>query len=562
MRPIPRGVAAMSRRRLLAMAGLGAAATLGGGSLLAGCSREPESGGTATRLDRLSEQLPTHQPLDLVTPDLPVPAPAASGYTRYPGNLVRAIEQQPGQGGGPISVTTLYWGPTPPGNGENAYVDTINNERLGVECRFSIQDGNTYDDPLTTMLASRDVPDVLIVPSWNTFVPRFPDAATTLFVDLSTYLAGDKALDFPMLATLPTDQWRHCFWGEKLRAVPFVNDNPFAWGLFHRKDLVDPLGVGLPTTAEELYEIGKEVTDPGANRWAFNDVFEYVKMMFGVRNDERGYSLDADGNVVYQLETEEYKAALEFTRKLFEEELVHPDSVADPDADSMLAFNSGQLLFAQNGLGAWKPSQIEQQTVTPGYHMEVIPVFSHDGASEPVVHGGGGPIFYTFLKQGLEEARIREILGVLNWCAAPFGTMEWEERQYGFEGVHFDERAEDGTPVNNDTYHEEYADQFTFMSGRNPVQIGSPEIPGWIDSYAAWATDAVQYIPENPWASYKLEAPAAMSQADEFRKDTERDLLRGRRPLTDLDDVIAQWKRTGGDAGREFMAGALESDDA
>lgn len=560
MRYPPRGVVPTSRRRFLTMAGLGVVAAAGAGSLLAGCSRRPETGGTATRLDRLADQLPTRQPLELVSPDLAVPPPAASGFRSYPANLVRAVDGQPGRGGDPIRVTTLYWGPTPPGVGQNAYLDTINQQRLGVVCDFSIQDGNTYEEPLTAMLAARDVPDVLVVPSWNTLVPRFPDAATTLFEDLSGYLAGDRVREFPMLATFPTDQWQHCFWGERLRAVPFVNDNPFGWALYYRKDLLDPLGVGLPTTADELYEIGKELTDPDNNVWAFNDLFRYAKMVFGVPNDEQGYSLTAGGEVVHEVETEQYAAALEFTRRLFEEGLIHPDSVADPDADPKLAFNSGQQLFLQDGIGAWKGMQLEQQGVTPGYDMRAVPVFAHDGG-EPLVYGGGEPIFYTFIRQGLEPDRVREILGVLNWCAAPFGTLEWEERQHGFEGVHFDERASDGTPVNNDRYHEEYGEQFTFMSGRNPVQVGSPEIPGWIDAYAEWATRAAPLIPENPWASFKLEAPAAMPQAGQFVLDSERDILRGRRDLSELPEVIAQFKRTGGDDGREFLAGALDDAD-
>ncbi|QSB16400.1 extracellular solute-binding protein [Natronosporangium hydrolyticum] len=559
MRPPFRPLAA-SRRRFLTMAGLGAAAALGGGTLLSGCGRDPEAGGAATQLDRLADQLPTHQPLDLVTPDLVVPPPAASAFTRYPSELTRAITEQPGRGGPPIQATTLYWGPTPPGSGRNAYLDTINDERLGVTCQFSIQDGNTYDEPLTAMLAARDVPDVLVVPSWNTNVPRFSDAASLLFADLSEYLSGDQVLDFPMLATLPTDQWQHCFWGERLRAVPFVNDNPFGWVLFHRADLFGPMGLGLPTTAEELYEIGREVTDPGNNVWAFNDIWRYVKMVFGVPNDEEGYSINSAGEVVHEVETEEYAAALEFARRLFDEGLIHPDSVADPSTDPKPSFASGQVMFMQDGLGAWRGMQLEEQRATSGFDMQAVPVFAHDGGA-PVVYGGGEPIFYTFIKEGLGEDRVREILGVLNWCAAPFGTEEWEERQHGFEGVHFDERAEDGTPVNNDTFHDEYAEQFTFLSGRNPVQIGSPEIPGWVESYAEWASQAAPHIPENPWAAFKLEQPAAMSQARQFLEDTEHDLLRGRRDLSDLDDVIAQWRRTGGDRGRDFLAGALEDDD-
>lgn len=561
MRHPPRGAMA-SRRSFLTMAGLGAVAATGAGGLLAGCGREPDAGGTATQLGRLADRLPTRQPLDLVQPDLQVAPPAASGFSRYPnpGDLVRAIADKPGRGGGRINVTTLYWGPTPPGAGRNAYLDTINQDRLGVECDFSIQDGNVYDEPLTAMLAARDVPELLVVPSWNTNVPRFPEAVGTLFQDLTEYLRGDNVLEFPMLATFPTEQWQYCFWGEQLKAVPFVNDNPFAWVLYYRKDLLDPLGISPPTTADELYEIAREVTDPGSNTWAFNNIWEYIKMLFGVPNAEEGYGQAADGSVVHQVETEQYAAALEFARKLFDEGLIHPDAVAD-EGDPKQPFASGQTLFLQDGLGAWKGMQTEEQRVTPGFDMQAVPAMAHDGG-DPLVWGGGGPIFYTFLRQGLDEDRVREILGVLNWCAAPFGTQEWEERQHGFEGVHFDERADDGTPVNNDLFAEEYAEQFTFLSGRNPVQIGSPEISGWVDAYAEWATRAVEHLEENPWASVKLEPPAAMAQAGQFLEDAESDLLRGRRDLSELDDVVAQWRRTGGDAGRDFLTEALESDEA
>ena len=54
-----------SRRHVLALMGLGAAAIAGGGALAA-CSKPPSSGGAATDTTELDAILPKYQPLELV----------------------------------------------------------------------------------------------------------------------------------------------------------------------------------------------------------------------------------------------------------------------------------------------------------------------------------------------------------------------------------------------------------------------------------------------------------------------------------------------------------------
>ena len=543
---------AVNRRTFLTMLGVGATAVAGGG-LLAACSRTPGSGGTATQLDAFSQMLPTYRAMELVPPDIPVPLPAAPGFRSYPSNLVDAITEKPGRSGQTIEVTTLNWGTTPPGPGESAYLDTINNDHLGVTVNFSVQDGNTYADYLTTILAARDVSDVLVVPSWNINVARFPDAVATLFEDLTPFLQRDNALTYPMLASLPTGAWRYCFWGGQLKAVPFPTDNPFAWALFHRKDLLDPLGVGLPASSEDLHTIGTELTDPDNNVWAYNDIWDTVQMAFRVTGAAGGWRANPDGTVNNKIETEEFAAALEFMTRLYADGLVHPEIVAGTGDVNQL-FASGQTLFMQNGLGVWKAMQRDEQKVTPGFDMQPVPVFADNG--DPLVWGGEGPIFYTFVKKDLGSERVAEILGVLNWCAAPFGTQEFELREYGVEGVHF-ERGADGTPVTNETYAAEYANQYTFMSGRNAVQVGSPDLPGWVDAYTAWSASAVQFLEPNPWESIKIEQPTALAAINQPTLDKITDIARGRRPLGDLAQVIQEWRDGGGDEGKELYAQAL-----
>jgi putative aldouronate transport system substrate-binding protein len=548
----PRPHAETGRRSFLGLLGLSALATAGGG-VLAGCTSTPGGTGTSTNVNKLDAILPRYQALTVAKPDILVPPPAAPGYLSYPSSLADAITAKPGRGGPAIKVTTLNWGPVPAGLGSSKYLAAINTE-LGVEMDFTVNDGNTYADKLAALLGARDITDVMVVPSWNTNIPRFPDAVGTLFEDLTEYLKGDAVLKYPMLAAFPKGAWQGCVWGGRLRAVPFVNDNPFGWGLFYRKDILDKAGLKPPTTADELYQLGKAVTKPDQGVWAFADITDYVQMMFRVPGSQGGWRVEGGGKVVHKIETPEFKAALEFMAKLFKEGLVHPD-LDSASADASQFFRSGKVVFRQDGLGGWQNLYREQRKADQNFKMQPVPVFAADGG-KPLVWGSPDPIFYTFIKKDLGKDRVEEILGCLNWCAAPFGTKEWELRQYGVEGQHFT-RGADNVPVTNDLYNQEYANQYTFLSGRLPAVIGGADTPDFVQDYTSWSNGAVKHLEENPWAGIKIEQPVKLSQLNTPTLDKIKDVVRGRRPLSEWDSIVADWRRNGGDEGRDFFAKAL-----
>jgi putative aldouronate transport system substrate-binding protein len=539
--------AAANRRAFLGLAGLSALA-------VAGCTSTPKGGGTSTDVNKIDAILPKFKALEIGKPDILVPPPAASGYLSYPSTLLDAITDKPGKGGGVIKVTTLNWGTVPPGLGSNKYLGSINTE-LGVDMDFSINDGNTYADKLTAILGARDITDVLVAPSWNTNVPRFPDAVQTLFEDLTDYLKGDAVLKYPMLASFPKEAWQGSVWGGKLTAVPFVNDNPFAWALFYRKDILDTAGIAPPKTADELYQLGKKVTKPDQGVWAFSDITDYVQMVFKVPGAKGGWRVEG-GKIVNKIETPEFMAALEFLVKIFKEGLVHPDLVGSKGADAAQLFKSGKIVVRQDGLGGWQSTLRDQLKVDANFKMQPIPVFAHDGSGSPLVWGSADPIFYTFIKKGLGKARTEEILACLNWCAAPFGTKEWELRQYGVEGVHFT-RGPDNVPKTNDLYNNEYANQFTFLSGRNAAVTGGSDTPNFVQDYTNWTKNSVKYLEPNPWAGVRTEDPVKLSQLNTPTQDLIKDVVRGRRPLSDWPGIVADWKKNGGDEGRDFYAKAL-----
>ena len=422
----------------------------------------------------------------------------------------------------------------------------------------SVQDGNTYANKLSAILGARDVPDVLSTPYWEVDkIPRFSDAVKALFTDLTPYLQGESVKRFPRLATLPTSAWQYCAWGNRLMAIPFPTSGPFPWAMFYRKDITDKLGIEPPKTIDELYRFGKKLTNPNKNVWAFGDTFEMIQMYFKVPSLETGWRKKPGGGLEFKYETQEYKQALEFTARLYKEGLVHPELVASRGADSNQLLKSGHILMLRDGMGMWLATQREQQKIDPDFNIQPLPVFSAVGG-DPFVWANEKPVFYTFIRKGLSKDRIKEILGVLDWCAAPFGSYEYELNQWGIEGKHFT-RAPDHSPIQSDLGREEIADQFRMIGGRAPVTVGTSEVPNYVPDSRAYSEDAVQYLEKNVFSGIKLEYPPTYSKLIIATEDKLTDVVRGRRPLSDLEGIVNEWRRSGGDVGRAFFEKALEA---
>lgn len=546
--------ATTDRRGFLGLAALGAAAGTGA---LAGCTGEARSRSAATSADKVAGVLPkfTDLSVDIPKPDIAGVRPIPDGYSAYPSGITSVISEQPGRGGPAIKAMTPAWGATPPALANNAYLQAVN-AKLGTPIDFSVQDATAYADKLNAMFGARDVPDLLSIPSWEVAkIPRMTDAVKALFEDLTPYLAGDAVNRYPMLAAFPTGAWAESVWDQRLYAVPFPTDGPFPWALFHRKDLLDKQGLSYPTTIEELYEVGKKVTDPAKGVWAFNNIFAMVQMFFKVPGGKEGWGLDEAGKPVRNLETPQYRQAAEFMARLYREGLIHPDIVATRGADSKQLFASGKIVFMQDGVGAWQGMQAEQQKITKGFKIAPVPIFSAVGG-DPLVWGDDIPISFCFVKKGLGKERMEEVLRVINWCSAPFGTEEAVLRDFGVQGKHYSMTP--SGPVKNDLGFKENASQYVFVSGRRPVIAPTPDTPTYPAELIAYSNAMVKHLEKNPWDGVKIEWPSRFAASNVPTEDKITDVLRGRRPMSDLDGIIKEWRGNGGgDEARDLLVKAL-----
>lgn len=541
------------RREFLNTLGAGAAGLLVGAC--GKCTSIKRSRGEASNAAQTAAILPAYHPMELIAPDIRGVGPIPNGFLSYPKQrFERVFQSKPGRAGKPITTMSAVWGPTPQGLGNNSYIDAVNRE-MGVIVNPRVQDGMTFADKLSAILGARDVPDILSVPSWEVDkIPRFSQAIRALFEDLTPHLQGESVRNYPLLGTLPTASWQYCAWGGQLAAVPFPTDGVFPWAMFYRKDLTDKLGVEPPRSLDALYEFGKKLTDPKKSVWAFGDTFEMIQMYFGCPGVQGGWRKTPRG-LEHKYETKEYRDALEFTTRLYAEKLVHPDLVASSGADANQLFKSGRIVMARDGVGSWYATQRDQAKITPEFNMQPLPLLS-EGATRPVAWGNAAPIFYTFVKKTGSRERTRELLRVLDWCAAPFGSFEWEMNVYGAEGQHF-ERAPDNSPIATDLGRKEIANQYRLISGRAPVLVGSSEVPNYVKDLLDYTRATAKYLEDDLFQGIKLEMPATYSKIVTTTEDKIKDLVRGRRPLSDLDEIVRVWQRSGGDDARDFLEKAL-----
>ncbi|TDW21472.1 extracellular solute-binding protein [Kribbella kalugense] len=541
-----------SRRTFISLLGAGAAAAAGGVTLT-GCSDGGSGATTSGRAeteDKLAGLLPKYTAYEPVKPDLPGENGASPGFSHYPSEFKRAVPDKAVASGKEVSAMTPLWSPLPPGLGNNSYYDA-NNERIGAPVRFNILNGNDYGDKLGPILAAGNVPELLCIPGWNiSGLTRFSQAADKLFEDLTPHLAGDKVSAYPMLANLPTRAWAYGVWNSQLKAVPFPSDG-FPWALFYRKDVFDQVGAEPPKNADDVLALGKQLTDAKAGRWTFGSVADEMARMFGAPG---GWRKDSSGKLVNKIETPEFEASVAFVRKLFQSGYVHPEVVANAGADENALFEGGKLVIRQNGLGGWHEALQRQQTANPAFDPQPVTPFAHDGGT-PMTWGGDPAGIFTFVKKGVGEERVKELLGVLNYTSAPFGTEEYVLYNYGVEGKHYVKQAS-GAPKLTALGQKEVSQTYIFLGGR-PTAITESEYTGYVQSMSAWQNAAAKVREKNLFEGIRVEQPAKMAALAQPFDDALQDIFRGRKPVSELKTAVKQWQTNGGNEGRDFYAKVL-----
>ncbi|MCX4515434.1 extracellular solute-binding protein [Streptomyces sp. NBC_01619] len=543
---------APSRRTFLASTAVAATAVAGGMPLLTACvgsdsgSREGTTSGKAA--DKL---LPTYVASTVAKPDLPSKNGSAAGYTGKVdlSALSTSVPDKLGTGAA-LKVMSPFWGSPPkPGCAYYTALDAV----AGTKITWQNQNGNTYGEKLGAVLASSSIPDMVVVPNWE-LVGKVSNAVTAKFMDLGPYLAGDKVKKYPNLAAIPSDAWRMGIFGGALRGIPMPSATANFIVPYYRKDIFDKKGYSVPKSADEFLSWAKEATSAKAKVYACGDMSWVSASIFGVRpSGTLGWNIGADGKLTYRIEQPEYLEALEWTRKLFDAGVVHPDDKAR-SGDAGQRFTAGQILVFNNDISHWYGKTAEQAQSNPDFEIDGMDIFGADGG-DPTPYASQPATIWSMIRKGASKTTVENALAAANFSAAPYGTKERMLVDYGVEGTHY--TVKDGVPVKTDQGNIEVINAWVMLAAP-AAYYAHPDFPDIARKQVEWQQRMGAFMKKTSTYGMNIVEPTRYANLSSQFEQLEIDYVRGNKKLSDVQAAISTWKSSGGDKLRDWYKQLLD----
>jgi putative aldouronate transport system substrate-binding protein len=479
---------AVTRRRLIkASAGTALAGVAGLELLLQACApgAAPTTAGTASGASARASGLPSYFPAKTpARPDFHSEDPRIEdGFNTYPSAPFKSWNKPPPSAGGTVNVYMLnYAAPATPRDQNPAWQAV--EQQLNATVVMNIVPMADYKVKLATTLAGNDLPDIIHLSPGYSAAASLPEFFKAKCADLTPYLGGDAVKDYPNLAAIPTYAWKNSISAidGKLYLIPLQRYLPAAQQqggfLFKNSDLWDSvIGAGVePKDADDLKKMMQQFVQPGV-RWAFGNSaslrfgLAIFTRLFGAPNT---WALESNGTLTRDYETEAFKAGLGYLRDLWAAGLVWPDGATLTDSRSNFVAQKFALSLEAYGIGYadfWRRG-LQQN---PPVHFALMKPFAAQAGQKAQAYLSGGYIAMNVLKQAPAE-RIKELLRIMDWLAAPFGSQEDLLLSYGVKEI-----------------------DYTLDASSNPV----PTARGPMDAaYSAW-----KYVCQHPQVNYQADLP-------------------------------------------------------
>jgi putative aldouronate transport system substrate-binding protein len=180
----------------------------------------------------------------------------------------------------------------------------------------------------------------------------------------------------------------------------------------------------------------------------------------------------------------------------------------------------------------------------------LIKPFAAISGGKPQAMTGGGYISMNALKKGSPQ-RIKELLRILNYLAAPFGSQEDLLLSYGLKDQDYtlDDKL-NPVPSSEGVTRSLYV-PWQYIARRPHVDYQA-DLPGFVEaSFEAQKTLLPLAVYDPTLGYYAPSAYTTGVTADNRFSDAVRDIILLRRPLSDLDVAIKEWQTSSGDQVRK-----------
>lgn len=529
-------MATFTRRTMLQFAG-----AVGVGVGLSACS----GGGTGRGASPADAAAwPTYQAAKGPKPDLAstVKGGGEDAFFNYPSELATTVTDKPGDGS-TISSLILTYSPPIAGAASNQMWSAIN-KALNADVRLNMIPASEYGSKLAAITASNDLPDTMLM----TALPRAKQFVKAKCADLTDYLSGDAILEYPNLAAIPTYAWQ--VMGRVnggIYGIPLPRGR--VPGVLHvNRTVLGGAEAPDPWTKDQFVQAMTSVTSGdryGLGVWSGEPYL--VDLFAGAFGAPNTWDL-RNGQFSPAQASDPYREAIAFATDLFKRGLFHPSSSSASQNDIMNDYYASKIIGVEGSFANYSTG-IYFQRVGERFTTDLGPIFAPDFRNSL----SDGMFGYTVFKQADPE-RIKMLLRICDYLAAPYGSVEWELVHLGVEGAHFT-RTDGGYELTK-LADAENQNTVGFKYLANPMEI--IQVPGNKDATKR-AFEVFEKLVKagTPDPSASLDSDTLDTAGPTLLQkyyDATVAIVSGRADISSWDKTLAEVKAAGGDKIAEELA--------
>ncbi|KKI92532.1 sugar ABC transporter substrate-binding protein [Bacillus sp. SA1-12] len=444
-----------------------------------------------------------------------------------------------------VNWTAILHTPSPPTDVVLKEIEEATNSTI----QFNWVPDASKEERITAALASGELSDMVSLTMLTNSSVR-QSLKSGMFWDVEKYLN-----DYDNLKLISEDIRTSASIDGKLYGVPFQKDIARS-GLLIRKDWLDNLGLKVPTTLEELYEVARAFTedDPDGNGKAdtvgFGDrsdlrysSFKTLSSYFGTPN---GWAVEENGKFTPEFTTQAYKDTMNYSRKLYENGYLDQDFAVTAKTDQQQKFAQGKTGI-YTGLVDIKNLKTLAQGIQD--EMEIVPVNKikgPDGEYHIWSENSGVGGLMAFPKSEVKnEAELKRLLQFVNDLIDEEVFMLMTG---GIEGTHYETDENGAFKILDDDLWQKDVQPF---SSSRPSEIThslidsdpSKQLVNELIKENAEFADLDPTVP--------LDSQTANERGTELQKiitDATIKYIMGEIDEKGFDAEVEKWKKSGGDA--------------
>ena len=471
---------------------------------------------------------------------------AAGGASPTPGGQSQGGgEETPKEEPFPISIMMQSFSTDLPG--DDSPVIQMLEEYTNTDLDIQFVPNSSYPDKVNITLASGQLPTIMVVDKTPSFIGA---ARAGAFWEVGPYLK-----DYPNLSMANPIVLNNTSIDGKIYGV-YRERVLGRMGVTLNRDWMNNLGLQPPKTIDEFYNILKAFKENDPDQNGKDDTYgivitkyagpwDIMQVWFGAPN---GWGEDGSGGLVPAHLTPEYREALKFFRKLYEEGLVNEDFAVMDSAVWNAPFVNGQagvfVDVADNARRLDSAMQDKAPRDTPYTSVYQAPV-GPKGHRDMPTSGYSGMLAISKSAVKTEE-ELRKVLDFID----KLGDVKMQMLLgYGIEGVHYD--LVDGYIKTKENLDPGLVQQYnglnqmlTFIGPDTPT-LEMTEINQMIEDVQKANEDIVVGNPALPLVSEVYAQKG--QQLDNIIADARIQYIVGQIDDAGFDAAVELWRTTGGD---------------